>query len=76
MTRRQKRRCTVCATPTRSVTLLCLDHRTADAVPVVHVDGRIVAFAGLTLTTRQAPRLADAIVDAAEQIDHTPKGRP
>ena len=79
MSRRGNRKhpCNDCGTPTRSVSRRCIDHRAPDALPVVHVDGRIVSLAGLNLTTRQALRLADAIVDAAERIDSpSEEGRP
>lgn len=68
MTRRRRptRKCDR-ARGTRSVTGYCTDHRPADAIPFVHrVPGDSISFAGLTFTSSQARRLADAIHDTLE----------
>ncbi|MBJ8344829.1 hypothetical protein [Antrihabitans sp. YC2-6] len=65
--RRGSRPCQVCGRSTRSITYLCADHRPIDAVPAVTLDGSMVAIAGLTFTAQQALRVADMLVDAAEE---------
>ncbi|GAC81158.1 hypothetical protein SAMN04488550_1176 [Gordonia malaquae] len=70
MTRRRRptRKCDSCARGTRSVTGYCTDHRPADAIPFVHrVPGDSISFAGLTFTSSQARRLADALHDALDE---------
>lgn len=67
MTRRNGRPCTKCGRTTKSTTRLCVEHRDPTAIPVViPVEGG-VSFAGLTLTTGQARRLADQIHDTIEE---------
>jgi hypothetical protein len=66
VTRRNSRPCRTCSRSTKSTTRYCPDCRPEDATPhVTRVEGGIT-FAGLTLTDRQAIRLANQIADSLE----------
>lgn len=71
--RRRGVRCQQCGRNTRSATRYCRVCRPESMIPPVHaLPFGLVSFEGITLTTDQARRLADALHEAADKAVMTP----